>query len=315
MTRSSKAPRGQVAAPSRTREGRQGEPLSPTALLTTVEVAEVLRVHPKHVYRLLKKGLPARRVGAEWRFDRGDVLVWSGGSSPGRDTPAAVASTNGAPPALVAGNGDLALMSLLRLSAERGPPLLGFVQADRSASMELLAKGAVLAAGAHAGGFPTHVGGERAARIHLVNREVGLLQRKGSKPIRVAELPERVLASRPPSAGVRVHLDAALRAARLDPDVVHRRALLLPSHLDVVLAVASGRAEIGLASRAWGERAGLVFHPLATESYGLIVKACDLGDGRVVRVCELVQGDAFRSEVGNIPGYDTEGAGDIRYDA
>ena len=31
-------------------------------LLTTDEVAEVLRVHPKHVYRLLKKGLPARRV-------------------------------------------------------------------------------------------------------------------------------------------------------------------------------------------------------------------------------------------------------------
>jgi len=253
-------------------------------------------------------------VGAEWRFDRSDVLVWSGGASPGRDSPAAVAAT-AAPPALVAGNGDVALMSLLRLSAERGPPLLGFVQADRSTSLELLAKGAVLAAGAHAGGFPTHVGGERAARIHLVNREIGLLQRKGTKPLHLEDLEQRVLASRPASAGVRVHLDAALHAAQVDPAVAHRRALLLPSHLEVVLAVASGRAEIGLASRAWGERAGLVFHPLATESYGLIVKACDLGDARVVRLCELAQGEEFRTEIGKIPGYDTNGAGDIRYDA
>src|SRR5277367_3870085 len=84
-------------------------------LLTTVEVAELLRVHPKHVYRLLKKGLPARRVGSEWRFDRGDVLVWSGGSAPAQEPLVPAASTARVPPALVAGNGDVALMSLLRL--------------------------------------------------------------------------------------------------------------------------------------------------------------------------------------------------------
>jgi putative molybdopterin biosynthesis protein len=284
-------------------------------LLTTVEVAELLRVHPKHVYRLLKKGLPARRVGSEWRFDRADVLVWSGGAVQEAKPATSPAPAHPKAPGLVAGNGDVALLALLRLSAERGPPLLGFVQADRNTSLELLARGAVVAAGAHAGGFPTHVGGERAARIHLVNREIGLLFRKGSKPVRLADLPKRILASRPPSAGVRTHLDVALRAARLDPDVVHRRALLLSSHLDVVLAVASGQADVGLASRAWGERAGLAFQPLATEAYGLIVKASDLGDAGVVRVCELAQGEAFRSEVGAIPGYDVEGAGDIRYDA
>ena len=286
-----------------------------SALLTTTEVANVLRVHPKQVYRLLKKGLPARRVGSEWRYHRDYVLVWSGGSSPERRPAVNTVSATAVPPALVAGNGDVALMTLLRLSADHGPPLLGFVQADRSASLELLAQGAVVAAGAHAGGFPTHVGGERVARIHLVMREIGLLTKKGSPPIRLEELAERTLASRPASAGVRVHLDAALRAAQLDPNTAHRRAILLSSHLEVVLAVASGRAEVGLASRAWGERAGLAFYPLASESYGLIVKACDLGDARVVRVCELAQGEAFRTEVGRIPGYDVHGAGDIRYDA
>ncbi len=301
--------------PEETAGPRTGSASAPGVLLTTAEVAALLRVHPKHVYRLLKKGLPARRVGSEWRFDRGDVLVWSGGTTPVADAEVPVAAASPSAPALVAGNGDVVLMSLLRLAAQQGPPLLGFVQADRRSGLELLAAGGVLATGVHAGGFPTHVGVERVARIHLVRREIGLLTKPGEKALRLEDLAQRRLASRPSSAGVRTYLDAALREAKLDPERVHRRAQLLSSHLDVVLAVVSGKADVGLASRAWGARAGLAFYPLATESYGLLVKARDLGEAPVVRVCEVAQGQAFRSEVGALPGYDADGAGDIRYDA
>lgn len=288
-------------------------------LLRTAEVAVLLQVHPKHVYRLIRKGLPARRVGGEWRFSREDVLAWSGGRAPdagaARVEEAIAPAAEGAPPALVAANGDVVVSALLALAARAGPPLVGFVQADRGRGAELLAAGAVLATGAHAGGFPTHLGAARVARLHLVTREIGLLGPHGSPPPRVKDLGRLRLASRPATAGVRAHLDAALRQARLDPEKVHRRALILDSHLDVVCAVAAGRADVGLASRAWGERAGLSFQPLATEPYGLIVKASDLGDPRVVRLCEIAQGEAFRAEVGAIPGYDVAGAGDIRYDA
>jgi excisionase family DNA binding protein len=290
----------------------------PDQLLTTAEVAEVLRVHPKHVYRLLKKGLPARRVGSEWRFSRDDVLAWSGGKAvaPSEGAATAVAELPGsdAAPAVVAANGDVALLTLLALAAARGPPLIGFVQADMAEAADLLRQRAVLAAGAHAGGFPTHVGDERVARLHLVTREIGLVHRS-DRSLRLRDLARLRLASRPVSAGVRGYLDAALRAERLDPAKVHRKALLLRSHLEVVLAVAAGRADVGLCSRAWGERAGLAFQPLATEAYGLIVKARDLGDARVVRLCEVAQSKAFRSEVGAIAGYDVSGSGDIRYDA
>lgn len=292
----------------------------PDQLLTTAEVAEVLRVHPKHVYRLLKKGLPARRVGSEWRFSRDDVLAWSGGRV-AEGSPEALASALAAPasapdaaPALVAANGDVAVLALLALAARKGPPLLGFVQADMGEAAELLRRRAVLAAGAHAGGFPSHVGDERVARLHLVTREIGLVHPRG-RALRLRDLPGLRLASRPASAGVRGYLDEALRAERLDPARVHRKALVLRSHLDVVLAVTAGSADVGLCSRAWGERAGLAFQPLATEAYGLIVKARDLGDARVVRLCEVAQSDAFRAEVGAIAGYGASGSGDIRYDA
>jgi putative molybdopterin biosynthesis protein len=290
----------------------------PDLLLTTQEVAVLLRVHPKHVYRLLKKGLPARRVGSEWRFSRDDVLAWSGGKPAPQGSvsaPSNAAAATDAPPSLVATNGDVAVLALLRLANALGPPLLGFVQADMGASAELLRRRAVLAAGAHAGGFPSHVGDERVARIHLVRREIGLVHPAGGKPLRLGDLARKRLASRPSSAGVRGYLDEALRAEGLDAARIHRKALVLGSHLDVVLAVASGRADVGLGSRAWGERAGLAFHRLATEAYGLIVKARDLGDARVVRLCEAAQGREFRDEVGALPGYDPAGAGDIRYDA
>jgi molybdate-binding protein len=91
--------------------------------------------------------------------------------------------------------------------------------------------------------------------------------------------------------------------------------MLLDSHLEVVCAVAAGRADAGLTSRAWGERAGLSFTSIAQEPYGLIVRARDLGDPRVVRLCETAQGKTFRAEAGAIPGYDVAGAGDIHYDA
>jgi excisionase family DNA binding protein len=102
-------------------------------LLRTEEVAALLRVHPKHVYRLLKKGLPGRRVGGEWRFSREDVLAWSGGREPlaGPTERPGAGIAEGAPPSVVAANGDVVVMRLLAL-ATRGPPLIGFVQADVS---------------------------------------------------------------------------------------------------------------------------------------------------------------------------------------
>lgn len=285
-------------------------------LLTTAEVARLLRVHPKHVYRLLRRGLPGRRVGSEWRFSPAEVRAWSGGApEPSMEgAPAPRATVGEPPPSLVAANGDVATLLLLRLAGERGPPLVGLVPSDVRGAADLLRRRAVLAAGAHAGGFPGRVGDERVARLHLVRREVGLVFRGRAAPP-LGDLGRLRLASRPATAGVRGYLDLAIREAGLDPARIHRKATELPSHLDVVLAVASGRADVGLASRAWGERAGLGFRALATEDYGLIVVARDLGDERVIRLCEVAQGRRFREEVGAVPGYDARGAGDIRYDA
>jgi putative molybdopterin biosynthesis protein len=293
---------------------------SAPALLTTVEVAKLLRVHPKHVYRLLRKGLPARRVGSEWRFERGEVLAWSRpGTSASEPTPdpqlassprPSAASVPGVPP-LIAANGDRVVLTLLRLLQESGT-FIGLVQSDKDTGFRLLTAGTVLATGSHAGGFPTHAGSERVARIHLVTREIGLAGHGRSPKIR--DVAKARLASRPPSAGVRQYLDEALAAEGIDARDVNARGKVCASHLEVACAVARGDADIGLASRAWAEELGLAFRPLAREAYGLLIRAKDLGDRSVVRVCEVAQSERFRNETAAIPGYDPTGAGDIKYD-
>jgi len=289
---------------------------TPEPLLTTSEVAELLQLHPKQVYRLVRQGLPGRRVGGEWRFLRREVIAWveQGGSAGGpAPVPGAARTGPGAAPPLVAANGDLAVEQLLALVNEQ-PPLLGFVQADRDRALSLLQQGAVVAAGSHGKGPPARLGEVRLARLQLVRREVGLVAAPGRAVPRLSELPRLRFASRPPTAGVVTHLEKALREAKVEPKRVLARAQALDSHRDVVCAVLRGEADVGLSTRAWAHRTGLPFRAIALESYGLLVRAAELGDPCVVRLCEAAQSGRYRDALATVPGYDPAEAGVIRYD-
>jgi len=45
-------------------------------LMTPSEVADLLKIHLKTVYKLAERGtIPGQRIGRSWRFSRADVLV------------------------------------------------------------------------------------------------------------------------------------------------------------------------------------------------------------------------------------------------
>lgn len=275
-------------------------------LLNTREVAALLRVHPKHVYRLLRRGLPGRRVGGEWRFVQEEVLSW--GSASG----VAVTVERSADAArVVAANEDLVVDVLLdTIGGSRGP-LLGRVPADSAAGVELLRRRAVTVAGFH-GGEPPAIAGMRVAALHLFDRELGLVYQRRQGAPALADLARLRFASRPPTAGSRVHLDEALRRQGLD----RRRfanAMTLGSPRDVACAVASGAADAGIATRAWASRLGLDFSALVIERYALLIDAAHLGDPAIVRLCEVAQGPAFADRVRAIPGCDPGGAGALTF--
>ncbi len=299
------------------------EPSEP--LLTSAEVASLLRVHPKHVYRLLARGLPARRAGGKWLFARGEVLEWArGGSAAATAGPPVVeahpsspppprASEGAEAPPLLAANGDVPIEILLARASDRGAPVVGFVQADREAALDLVLKGHVLAGAWH--GEPPSTLQEQSGLVwvHLADREVGLATR-ARRLASVAAIRGLRLASRPPTAGVRACLDAALAKAAIDSAELHETATVHPTHFDVTCAVAAGRADVGLTTRAWADRLGLEFLCLGREPYGLFVRAGTLGDPRVGHLCRVVQSAEYRRDVESFGGYDPSSAGEVRFD-
>jgi len=49
----------------------------PDSVMTVKEVADYLRVNQRTVYRLaVERRLPGFKVGATWRFKRGDIDAW-----------------------------------------------------------------------------------------------------------------------------------------------------------------------------------------------------------------------------------------------
>lgn len=289
------------------RSRTQGLPLrasNATRLLTTNEVAALLGVHPKHIYRLLKRGLPARRVGDEWRYDEADVLAWT---RYGR-IPEAAPDALPAPPPLLAANGDLAVEALFEACRECSGPTFGFVLSDHATGLERLTMGSILGAGCH-GAAPGALSGDKLASLHLAERELGFAHRKGLRLRGVSSILRHRLASRPSTAGIRRHLDQALQREGIALDEAYARAEEYASHRDAVMAVVRGSADIALSSHAWAAHAGLGFTPLVAEAYGFVFRAEHLADARVLQLCEVAQSSQYRNRVARHAGYDTHRAG------
>jgi putative molybdopterin biosynthesis protein len=279
-------------------------------LLKSADVARLLRVHPKQIYRLLARGLPAHRVGSEWRFSRDEVLAWSGMPAEAREAPPSA----GKVPPLLGANGDLVIEILAARLLAEGKPLVGFVQLDRGQALERLSRRTLLLAGFHGDVPPSHVEAARLARIHLVVREVGLAVPHGSRIRGVRDLAQKRIALRPPSAGVRAHFDRALAKARVSLPSHAGNHPLFDSHREAVCALLRGEADAALTTSAWAERVGLGFLPLASEPYDLLVHADNLGSPVCVAVCEVAQSGPFRKALSKIAGYEPKRSGEIRYE-
>ncbi|APR84046.1 excisionase family protein [Minicystis rosea] len=288
-------------------------------LITTKDVAALLHVHPKHVYRLLKRGLPAHRVGDEWRFDEMEVRRWARDRSRAHAAPMATtalptttATLPTTAPPLLAANGDVAIELLLEEAESHGAPLVGLVQTDHQGGIDLLRRGAVLIAGCHGDELPPALADLDLARIHLAQRELGLVFRRGARIHRASAIAGRRVALRPPTAGIRAILDEALRREGTNPEDAYASARLYRSHRDAAMAVVREEADVGLASRAWALRAGLGFLPLAAEAYALVTRASALADPRVAALCEAAQSAAFRKKLRDEVGYEVRRAGEIK---
>jgi len=58
-------------------------------ILTSSQVARLLQVHPRTVYKLVKQSaLPGRKFGGGWRFSKSEILLMISPQEPERSQPA-----------------------------------------------------------------------------------------------------------------------------------------------------------------------------------------------------------------------------------
>jgi excisionase family DNA binding protein len=54
-------------------------------ILTAAQVAELLQVHPRTVYKLAKRGsIPGRKFGGGWRFSKSEIILMISPQGAGR---------------------------------------------------------------------------------------------------------------------------------------------------------------------------------------------------------------------------------------
>ena len=221
-----------------------------------------------------------------------------------------------APDTLVIASCDPAVGLLAdELARSSGIRLIALPRSSRAA-LGLLGAGLVHAAGVHLGRVD-EPGANEAAVVDAVG--------PGSSLLRVARWEEGVASSpglglgsvgqaigsrlrwvgREPGSGARQCLDELL-AGQPTP---RRRA---SDHRGVAEAIRSGWADVGVCLRLAGEDAGLDFLGVREEAYDLCFPDSSRDDRRIRALIEVVRSRPYIRQLGELPGYDSSEAGELR---
>jgi putative molybdopterin biosynthesis protein len=151
--------------------------------------------------------------------------------------------------------------------------------------------------------------------VRLVRREQGLILAPGNpKTITGLEDIARsdlAYVNRQRGAGTRILLDYQLEQLGIEPTSVRGYQHEEYTHLAVAAAVASGRADCGLAIHAAAAALKLDFLPLYQERYDLIIPKEHHESARLMPLLQLLGDSEFQETVASLPGYSIDSMGEI----
>ena len=220
------------------------------------------------------------------------------------------------------GSHDLTLDLLAQYLSQRGRRLVS-ANVGSQGGLVALRRGEAHLAGSHLLDPATGQYNLRAIQDYLsstpvrlvtwAQREQGLLVVKGNpKGIRsLADLsrPDVRFINRQRGAGTRVLLDFELQKLGISTQAVHGYDQEEYTHLAVAAAIASGRADCGLAVTAAAQALDLEFVRLFQERYDLVIPV-QFWEGALLQpLFELMQNPVFRLAVAALPGYDVSEMG------
>jgi len=292
-------------------------------LFSTREVSRYLGVNEKMVYTLVaEKGLPASKVTGKWIFPQHLVDQWIEANT--QNMPAAHRAEIAAEGLLImAGSNDPLLEQSISLFNAIYPESLAvFGNLGSMGGIRALKQGLCQVASSHLlqaegdeynfeflgqGFVPPPV------VVNFCRRQQGLIVAQGNpKEIRATRdlnRPGLRLVNRKLGTGTRLLLDRELKTAGIDGNQLAGYNHEVARHIDVGLAVLSGKADAGPGIQPVAELLGLDFIPWRWERYDLLILKDRFFEPAVQQFLGLLYDKQFQNLAAEFSGYDLSVSG------
>jgi len=287
-------------------------------LLSTKEAATFLNVNEKMVYSLVsEKGLPATKITGKWLFPKHLVEQWVEANTinyPDNGVPL--------PPyeglLIITGSNDPLLDRAISLFNSHHPDQVAvFGNLGSMGGLSALRNNLCHIASSHLlqedeseynFDFAFKELDQMPAIVNFCRREQGILVPKGNpkKISSVADLGQAgvKIVNRSLSTGTRLLLDRELKKAGLNGEKIEGYSHEVSRHLDVGLAVLSGRADAGPGIRAVAALLDIDFIPLRWERFDLMISKERFFDVGIQRFLGLLHEKEFCEMATHLEGYD-----------
>jgi putative molybdopterin biosynthesis protein len=174
-------------------------------------------------------------------------------------------------------------------------------------------------ADANRSGVAARSGLHDAVVIAFARREQGLLVAAGN-PLGIRDLAGAVasgarFALRQPGAGAQMLLTAMLKRLSVPSDGLTHAGSAYPTGADLALAIRSGEADCGIATRAVAATHGLGFLPIMWERFDLVLRRRTYFEPGPQRLLTALRDRDFSRRAGEFGGYDVGEAGQVRFNA
>ncbi len=289
--------------------------------LTTRELAALLRVKERKVYDLVsEEALPFRRVTGKLLFPKKEIEEWISASGPDAEQSSKRAAAADFP-LVMAGGHDPLLEWALRESRS-GIAALMDGALDGLARMQ---ENACIAAGLHIPAPKTDewnvpavsksFGKEPVALIEWAKRTRGLMYSpKLKRPIKsLADIGDLRFQSRQPEAGSELVLMALLSKEGLRKSDLRSVDAIERSESDLAMAIAAGRADVGLGIEAAARQFQLEFAPMVVERFDLLIWRKAYFDPPFQKLIRFCASASFRERARAFGGYDCAEFGAVHF--
>lgn len=296
-------------------------------LLSTREVAKFLNINEKMVYSLIsEKGLPASKVTGKWLFPIDLVKQWVEAGTVNYPEP-----VSDLPPyhgiVLISGSNDLLLdetISFFNTKFKDHLVMFGFtgsmggVKALRR-NMCHIASSHLVSMDNNEYNFPFLLKEMKRmpAVVNFCMRKQGIIVKQGN-PLKIKFVSDLVetgatIVNRGHGTGTRQLFDKELKKADIKGDEIKGFDDIKSKHMDIGLAVLTGKADAGPGIQAVASRLGLGFIPMRMERFDLLISKDRFFDQGIQLFLGLLKEPFFKKSAEALGGYDLSISGSMVY--